>query len=55
MLGIVAEGGSGPWYIRVLGPETAVEKWEASVEEFLSSLRVEQFRAVRVARALRSN
>lgn len=41
MLGIVAEGGSGPWYIRVLGPEATMAKWEASVEEFLSSLRLE--------------
>ena len=41
MIGAVAEGGTGPWYIRVLGPEAAMAKWEASVEDFLSSLRLE--------------
>ena len=41
MIGAVAEGGTGPWYIRVLGPEATMAKWEASVEDFLSSLRLE--------------
>ncbi len=41
MIAAIAEGGAGPWYIRVLGPEATVAKWEASVEDFLSSLRLE--------------
>ena len=41
MIGAVAEGGTGPWYIRVLGPEATMANWEASVEDFLSSLRLE--------------
>ncbi len=41
MIAAVVEGGTGPWYIRVLGPVATVTKWEASVEAFLSSLRLE--------------
>ncbi len=41
MIGAVVEGGTGPWYIRVLGSEANITKWEASVEAFLSSLRLE--------------
>lgn len=41
MIAAVVEGGTGPWYIRVLGPVATVAKWEASVEAFLSSLRLE--------------
>lgn len=41
MIAAVAEGGSGPWYIRVLGPEAGVTKWEASVDAFLDSLHLE--------------
>ena len=32
------DGDGGPWYLRVLGPEATVAKWETSVEAFLSSL-----------------
>ena len=39
MISTVAEAAGGPWFIRVLGPEATVSKWEASIEEFLSSLR----------------
>lgn len=39
MIAAVVEGGQGPWYIRVIGPEATIEKWEASVDAFLSSLR----------------
>lgn len=41
MIAAVVEGGSGPWYIRVLGPEATVERWEESVDAFFSSLRLE--------------
>ena len=41
LIDAVAEGGTGPWYIRVLGPKATMAKWEASVEDFLSSLRLE--------------
>ena len=41
MIAAVVEGGSGPWYVRVLGLEATVTKWEASVDAFLSSLRLE--------------
>ncbi len=41
MIAAVVEGGSGPWYIRVLGPVATVTKWEASVDAFLSSLHLE--------------
>ncbi len=40
MIAAVIEGDAdgGPWYLRVLGPEATVAKWETSVEAFLSSL-----------------
>jgi hypothetical protein len=41
MIAAVVEGESGPWYIRVLGPEATIATWESSVEAFLSSLRPE--------------
>ena len=41
MIAAVVEGGTGPWYIRVLGSEATMAKWETSVEDFLSSLRLE--------------
>jgi hypothetical protein len=40
MISTLGEGAGGPWFIRVLGLETTVSKWEASIEEFLSLLRV---------------
>lgn len=41
MIVAVAECGTGPWYIRPLGPEETMAKWDASVEAFLDSLRLE--------------
>ena len=41
MIAAVVEGGTGPWYVRVLGPEATVTKWKASVDAFLASLRLE--------------
>jgi hypothetical protein len=38
MIAAVIDGDGGPWYLRVLGPEATVAKWETSVEAFLSSL-----------------
>lgn len=38
MIAAVIEADGGPWYLRVLGPEATVAKWETSVEAFLSSL-----------------
>lgn len=40
MIAAIAEGEGGPWYIRVLGPESTVSRWEDDVEGFLTSLRV---------------
>lgn len=37
----VIEGKGGPYYVKVIGPEKTVAKWEASVQAFLKSLRVE--------------
>lgn len=41
MIAAVVEGGAGPWYIRVIGPEATVTKWETSVDAFFASLRLE--------------
>ena len=37
MVAAVVEGDGGPWYVRVLGPEDAVARWESSIDAFLSS------------------
>ncbi len=38
MIAAVIEGDGGPWYLRVLGPEKTVSRWEPSVIAFVSSL-----------------
>lgn len=42
MLAVVAEGEGGPWFVRLLGPEAAVEKHRAAFDRFLRSLRLEK-------------
>jgi len=37
MIAAVVEGDGGPWYLRVLGPEATVTKWEPSLIAFVSS------------------
>ena len=37
----VIEGKGGPYYVKVIGPEKTVAKWDASIQTFLKSLRVE--------------
>jgi hypothetical protein len=37
----VIEGKGGPYYIKLVGPAATVAKWDASVQAFLKSLRVE--------------
>jgi hypothetical protein len=38
MLGAIAETDSGPWFIKLTGPERTVAKWKPSFEQFLDSL-----------------
>jgi hypothetical protein len=37
----VIEGKGGPYFIRLVGPAKTVAKWDASVQAFFKSLRVE--------------
>ena len=41
MIAAVVEGPNGPWFIRLLGPEETVRRWEADFDRFLHSVRVE--------------
>ncbi len=41
MIAAVVEGGSGPWFIRFLGPAKEVESGSGSFDAFLRSLRLE--------------
>jgi hypothetical protein len=38
MIGVIAETESGPWFIKLTGPEKTVAKWESSFEAFLNSI-----------------
>jgi hypothetical protein len=38
----VVETPGGPYYVKVIGPAATVAKWDASIAEFLKSLRYEQ-------------
>jgi hypothetical protein len=37
----VVEGKGGPYYVKLIGPEKTVAKWDASVQAFLKSLHAE--------------
>jgi hypothetical protein len=39
MLAAIAETSSGPWFIKLTGPEKTVAKWESSFQTFLDSMR----------------
>lgn len=39
MLGDVIETSSGPWFVKFIGPEKTVAKWQDSFKEFLSSIK----------------
>ncbi len=39
MLGAVVEVESGPWFVRCIGPEKTVAKWEGSFQSFMGSFR----------------
>jgi len=41
LTGAVIEGKGGPFFVRLVGPEKTVAKWDASVQTFFKSLRVE--------------
>jgi hypothetical protein len=40
MLAAVMETKSGPWFVRFVGPQATVEKWEPSFREFLRSFKM---------------
>lgn len=37
MIATIVETGTGPYFVKMIGPEATVSKWEASYDEFLSS------------------
>ncbi len=39
MLGAVIEANSGPWFVKFVGPEKTVAKWEKSFRQFLASFK----------------
>ncbi|MFQ5651466.1 MAG: hypothetical protein ACE5IY_16145 [bacterium] len=39
MLAVVIETDSGPWFVKFVGPEKTVAKWEDSFRDFLASFR----------------
>ena len=39
--GAVIEGKGGPFFVRLVGPAKTIAKWDASVQAFFKSLRVE--------------
>jgi hypothetical protein len=39
LLGAIAETGSGPWFIKLTGPEKTIAKWEPSFQSFLNSIK----------------
>jgi hypothetical protein len=41
MLAAVIETSSGPWFVKLTGPENTVAHWEKSYYEFLDSVRME--------------
>ena len=41
MIAAVVEGSGGPWFVRVLGAEATVARWESSIDSFLSSFALE--------------
>lgn len=41
LIAAVVEGSGGPYYVKVIGPAKTVTKWDASIQAFLKSLRVD--------------
>jgi len=39
MLAAVLEGNRGPWFVKFVGPEKTVQKWEESYKSFLQSFK----------------
>ena len=39
MLGAVVETPAGPWFVKLIGPERTVARWEKSFYEFMTSFR----------------
>ena len=39
MLASIVEHSDGPWYVKLVGPEKSVAKWQASYRDFVSSMR----------------
>lgn len=42
MLGGVIETPVGPWFVKLIGPEKTVARWEKSFDEFMKSFRADQ-------------
>lgn len=40
MLAAVIETNSGPWFVKCVGPEKTVGKWQSSFDEFLATLKM---------------
>jgi hypothetical protein len=41
MLGGVIDTPVGPWFVKLIGPEKTVERWEKSFYEFMKSFRAD--------------
>ncbi len=39
MLAAIVEAPSGPWFFKLVGPKRTVERWRASFDTFVASLR----------------
>lgn len=39
MLAAIIETSQGPWFFKLTGPKRTIDKWEASFDEFVNSLR----------------
>jgi hypothetical protein len=41
LLGAIIVLPDGPWFFKLVGPEVTVDRWVASFDEFIDSLRME--------------
>ena len=42
LMGAILAQPDGPWFFKLVGPKVTVDRWAASFDEFVNSLRVEQ-------------
>lgn len=40
MIATVVETSTGPWFVKFVGPEATVEKWESSFHDFMNSFKM---------------